>query len=369
MPGRSSARGSFTPDPVGAAPLVIDGATPAVPEPEPRGCLSLEGEAADRYLARLRCALHVARPNSLFPPARALDAHLSFLGPAGSEQLYPALGLSPHNGLPTAREILRVKIDRDLAAEFLAGAAARPAPPPASKLARRIAYYARLARAVVMPLDRMQLELRSVDRATSRALLRLTLDRFDLAGNQFVRHTVLLAQRDRGWQRPHVALDEADLAAPSEAFRRATSRFASHEAEVAFILLSQIEGIEVEDVRRCRVGPLLLPGAEVGAQLEQLLDPRRGPCAAAGVEPFILCLPEDRAGIEVAEHAGLDPLAPLMRDALSDEARALVEAKAEELGYRVAKSRKFVCPMALVEPLRALCRELGAPSMVRGMGA
>ncbi len=348
-------------------PLCLEGPGPAQPSEQPAGCLVCEAEAADRYVARLRAGLQSARLNNLFPPARLLGAHHGFLGPAGSEGLHERLHLSQLNGLPTAREILRVKIDRELAPAFLAEAAERPPPPLGTKLQRRIAYYSRLVQTAIMPSDRMQIDLRHQRSAEGRAALRMTIDRFDLAGNQFVRYTVLFAQRDRFWHRPHVSLDDSDLAAPTEAFRRTASRLTSHEAEVAFLLLSEVEGIEVEDVRRCRVGPLLLPGAAVGGALEALLDPARGPCAATGAQPWILCFPEDRAGIEVAEHLARDPLARLMRDAVGEEARALIDAKVAEHGYRVVKSRKFVCPAPLSEPLAALCRELGAPSVVHAV--
>lgn len=348
-------------------PLCVEGAGPERPAEQPPGCLVCDGPAADRYVERLRAALAAARLNAHFPPSRPLAAHHGFLGPAGSEGIYPALHLSPLNGLPTAREILRVKIDRELAPVFLAEAAERPAPPTGTKLQRRIAYYSRLVQTAIMPADRMQIDLRHQRPAEGLAALRMTIDRFDLAGNQFVRYTVLFAQRDRFWHRPHVSLDDADLAVPTTAFRRTASRLTSHEAEVAFLLLSEVEGIEVEDVRRCRMGPMLLPGAAVGDALEALLDPGRGPCAERGVPPWILCFPEDRAGIEVAEHLGRDPLARLMRDAVGEEARSLLDAKVAEHGYRVVKSRKFVCPAPLREPLAALCRELGAPSIVHAV--
>jgi hypothetical protein len=81
----------------------------------------------------------------------------------------------------------------------------------------------------------------------------------------------------------------------------------------------------------------------------------------------VLCFPEDRAGVDVADHASGDPLAPLFREALSPDARALIDAKADELGYRVAKSRKLVCPRKLQGPLRALCTQRDAPSIVYGV--
>lgn len=337
--------------------LCLEGPTPGRPRVT-AGALVLADADADTYVGRLVAAVAAARLNSFFPPATTLGRHLGFLGPAGSHGLYPELHVARENGLPTAREILRVKIDHDLAPTFLEEAARRPSPPAGSRLGRRIAYYRQLGAGPVLAVDRMLVEVRQAVPEEGLAYLRLILDRFDLASNQFVRYTILLAQRDAFWRRQGVAVDD-DLAAPTEAFRRIAHRFTSHEAEVAFILLARLPGIEVEDVRRCRVGPLLLPGARVGPALEGLL-------AQPGA--WALCFPEDRAGREVAANSSGDPMASLMRDAVGEESRALYDAKADELGYRVAKSRKFVCPAALVGPLAGLCRELGAPSVVRGVG-
>jgi hypothetical protein len=350
--------------------LTIDGPLPELAgnddtSPRAGAGLVVSGAAADVYVERLVRAIRGARLNALFPPERALCAHLDFLPPSGCEELYSELCLAPQSGLPAARDVLRVKIDRDLAAEFLRSAARRPEPAAQGRMARRMAYYRRLAGTEVMPLNRMRVELRTHVPENNLALFRVVLDRFDMAACTFVRYTILLGQRDRFWRRPHVVVDDHELAAPTEAFRRIVGRLVSDEAELAMVLLSRLEGVEVEDVRRCRVGPLLMPGARVGGALEALLDARRTP--ELGDEPrWILCFPEDRAGVEVAEHASRDPLAQLYREAVDADARAIIDAKADELRYRVAKSRKFVCPRALCAPLATLCRELGAPSIVRG---
>lgn len=345
--------------------LTVESLSPRRPGADPEAVARIEGPAADAYVERLRRAIRAARTNRLFPPAAPLRAHLGFLGPGGSEQLYPDVVISLQSGLPVAREIYRVKIDRDLAAEFLSGAAGRPAPRPGSRMQRKIAYYGRLARAGVLPISRIRVELRQQLPEQDLALFRVTLDRFDIGFGQFARYTILLGQRDSFWRRRQVIVDDDELAAPTEGFRRVVSRFAAHEAEVAFLLLSRRAELEVQDVRRCRVGPLLLPGMRVGGPLERLLDPRRGPCAAGGEPPWILCFPEDRAGLDVAADSDRDPLARLMSEALGPEAGAALARQAARLGYRVAKSRKFVCPEPLRDPLARLCRDEGAPSIVR----
>ncbi len=345
--------------------LTVEGPTPDRPAAAAQDVL-LSGELGDAYVQRLVRGVRAARLNAMFPPETELCAHLSFLGRAGSSGLYEELRLWPQNGLPTAREILRVKIDKDLTAEFLGQAAAKRPPPEGSRMARRIAYYSRLAEQPVMPVNRVRVELRQQIPEENLAAFRVVMDRFDLACNQFVRYTILLQQRDRFWRRRHLIVDDNELSAPTEGFRRTVGRLASHEAELAFVLLSDVTGIEVEDVRRARVGPMLLPGLVADEALRALFDPERTPGAGAG-PPWVLCFPEDRAGLEVAEHSGKDPLAPLFRDAVGETARELVDAKADELGYRVAKGRKFICPAPLRTALSQLCRDVGAPSIVRGV--
>ena len=234
--------------------LQLDGPAPR-PGRQRHGEIVIEGEAADSYVRRLQRALSAARVNAYVPHSRRLASHLGFLGPFGSHGLYRQLSLSPHSGLPAVREILRVKIDRDLCAEFLADAAERSPPPPESQLAWRIAYYSELARCEVMPLNRMSIELRQRRPDEGVADFRVVFDRLDLASSQFVRYTILLSQRDRAWARRQVEL-ERDIPLVTEGFRGIISRFAADEAELAFVLLSGVEGIEVEDLWRCRVGKL-----------------------------------------------------------------------------------------------------------------
>lgn len=341
--------------------LTLDGPAPPLPGPEGNP-IALTGGAAEAYLERLDLAVRGARLNAFFPPEKALRAHLSFLAPSGCEALYETLHLSPRSGLPSARDILRVKIDRDIASEILADAQKHGSPAPQSRAARRVAYHGRLAQAEIMATNRMRVELRQQEPAHNRARFRVVFDRFDIASCQFVRYTIMLSQRDRFWRQSHVIVDDAELAAPTESFRRIVSRLVSDEAEIAFVLLSEIPGIAVEDVRRCRVGPMLMPGVELGQPVQSLFAAAQ----SDGHSPWILCFPEDRAGIEVADHASSDPLAPLLREAVSADSRTLLDAKADQLDYRVAKSRKFVCSSDLRGPLARLCRDLGAPSIVRG---
>lgn len=337
--------------------LTFDGPTPDQPHAGD-GDLMLQGERADSHVADLRHAVAAARLNALFPPGRRLLAHLGFLGPTGSGGLYPELRLSRASGLPSTFDVLRVNLDHGLAREF--GAQLGPAhekTPDTAPVVRRVAYYQRLRATEVMPLNRMEVDLRQQLPDERLALFRVVLDRFDLRRGQFVRYTLLLGQRHRFWRRRHMTVDDTDLVDTTARFRRTVGLLSFHGAAQAFCMLSDTDQLEVEDVHRCRVGPALMHGADVIAPLAALLDPHHGPCSGEPA-PLVLCLPEDRASVELAADSGLD-LPALLRG------RDAPPAEPGRRRYHVARSCKLVCPPPLVKPLSRLCRDLGAPCVVR----
>ncbi len=331
--------------------LTFDGPPPEQPRAGDAD-LVLRGERAEACVDDLRHAVAAARLNALFPPYRRLLAHLDFLGPAGSGGLYPALRLSRNSGLPSAFDVLRVNVDHGLAQEFGAQlGSAHEKTPDSEPVTRRLAYYQRLRQAEVMPLNRMEVDLRQQLPDERLALFRVVLDRFDLRRGQFVRYTILLGQRHRFWRR-QMTVDDADLVETTERFRRTVGLLSFHGAAQAFSMLADADQLEVEDVHRCRVGPALRAGDDVIEPLASLLEPGAGEPA-----PLVLCLPDDRASVELAADSGVD-LVALLRG------RAAPVAPAAG-GFHVARSCKLVCPPPLVKPLRRLCRELGAPSVVR----
>ena len=342
--------------------LTFEGPSPQQPRAVGTADLVLRGEHSDAYVDALRHAVAAARLNALFPPGRRLLAHLAFLGARGSEGLYPDLCLSRASGLPSAFDVLRVNVDHGLAREFLAKLGpAHHRTPDTAAMARRLAYYQRLHQHVVMPLNSMEVDLRQQLPQERAALFRIVLDRYDMRRGQFVRYTILLGQRHRLWRRRQMTVDDSDLVAATEEFRRAVGLLSFHGARQAFEMLDAAEQLEVEDVRRCRVGPVFMPGLQMGEALAALLDPRTGPCAG-GPTPLVLCLPEDRASVEVASHSGRD-LPALLRG--QGEVAPAGQRSPRDAAYHVARGCKLVCPPPLVEPLRRLCRELGAPSVVR----
>lgn len=342
--------------------LTFHGPLPSQPQQGATDLL-LRGEHSDAYVDTLRHAVAAARLNALFPPSRRLLRHSAFLGARGSEGLYPELRLSRTSGLPSAFDVLRVNVDHGLAREFLEKLGpAHERTPDTAALAHRLAYYQRLRQHEVMPLNRMEVDLRQQLPRARAALFRIVLDRYDMRRSQFVRYTILLGQRHRFWRRRQMTVDDSDLVAATEEFRRTVGLLSFHGARQAFQMLDSAEQLEVEDVHRCRVGPVLLPGMDLDGPLAALLDPRSGPCAG-GPTPLVLCLPEDRASVELTTDSGRD-LPPLLRGN-GDEQRAERQDHHDAPGYHVTHSCKLVCSPSLVEPLQRLCRELGAPSIVR----
>ena len=292
--------------------------------------IRLAGAAADGYVAVLRQLLAVARPGVHYPDARRLDAHLSFLGPAGSRGVHEALELDAATGLPTLGELLRVRADRDLADGFLRE--------HGDRLPAKAAYYRALAGVEVLPTSAVLVRLRRRER--QRARFEVVHDRIEADGARLVRTTVQLEQRGV----KHVGLERGDLSAPTETFRRVVERWAGVDAELAFLLLAELPGVRVDEVVRGEIGPLSFAGVDA--------PPLLAPVFARIPGAFVLHLALERAGVEVAEDRCRDPFARLYRDALGPEARAQVDARRLALGYHVAKERRLVCTPSAEEAVR-----------------
>jgi hypothetical protein len=297
--------------------------------------LRLEGERADGYVAVLRHLLAVARPGAHFVDARRLDAQLSFLGPAGSRGVAAGLEIDEATGLPTLRELLRVRADRDLAGGFLRE--------HAEALPAKAAYYRALAEVEVLPTTAVDVRLVGV--AAKRARFEVVHDRLDAAAGMWLRYTVLLEQHGADL----VRLERGDLSVPSERFTRVVMRYAGADAELALLLLAELEGVTVREVVRGQIGPLSFEGVAAPPAIAAALRASPG--------GFVLHLAVERAGAAVTEERCRDPWARLYRDALGAEARAAVEARRAALGYRVAKDRRLACtPGVEAELARALAR-------------
>jgi hypothetical protein len=307
-----------------------------------KGTVRLGGAQADAYLAVLRGLLQVARPGAHYPDPRRLDGHLALLGPEGSRGVHGGVDVDPASGLPSLRQLLAVRAERDVAAGYLT-----QHPRAASARAQ---YYRRLAASDVLAASSVDVRLRRRER--SLVALEVVHERVDAASGLPLRYTLHLTQRGGR----HAVVD-GELARPTRRFTSLLERHAGADAELTLLLVSELPGVTVEEVVRGQIGPLSLTGLAVPELLRPVLEGVPG--------AVVLHLALDRAGTGVAEDRCRDPFTRLYRDSLSHEARELVERRRAALGYRVAKERRLVCTPSAEAPLRAALAGAGVPLVVR----
>ena len=209
---------------------------------------ALVSPEADVYLELLGRALQAARLNNSFPDRRQLQNTLDTLRDALHHGVYGELYVDARAGLPNLASLTRVRTDQEVAAASLARMGAR-APLEArreeaevfARLAAKHAYFERLQKLELAPVDHHRVLLRRHDPATGTAAFRIEL-----------------TQVSSLWRRKVIDLDEdGETAAANEAFRSTVYRCADLDAETLFVRLHGIEGVRVERVARGVVGPAL----------------------------------------------------------------------------------------------------------------
>jgi hypothetical protein len=305
------------------------------------GALRLAGGEADAYLARALRLLAVARPGLLYPDARRVAATWGFLGPSGSRGAADSVELDPRSGLPSLSELARVRADQELAEEFLRD--------HGGELPERAAYYRALSTAALASLS--SVDARLVSRRQDGLRFEVVHDLLDPTSGCLVRFTWHLRQSGPA----HIALERKDLARPGEAFLTAVERCAGADVELGLLLLSDLDGLTVEEGVRGQIGPL-----------QSSCVPPPPPLAGALEEgAFVLHLSLERAGAGVPADVSRDPFSPLYRDALSRPAREAVEARQQALGYRVSKERRLVTTPEAQAPIEAALHAAGHALVVR----
>lgn len=321
--------------------------------------MNVEGEALTRYLSLLDALIEAARLNHFYPDSRRVRNVYGALHPT---VLHPALRLDARSGLPAEAEVSRVFTDAHLAARGDAVNVAQGGHDSAAarRVLARHAYHEHLRQHPPGEPTHLSLKLRRFDEETRMAWFTVVFDRFDLAEAVFTRYTIQLAQVCDSWKRQQVERVGDDLSYTRN-FRNAISRFTSHEAEFAFLLLSDLPGVEVLDVVRGRIGPLYHRGVEMPPDF----------AAIVGAHDAVLHVPLDRAGVEVARDGCGDPLAQLYRDFLrsqvGDENAAPVAARAQQLGYHVWKERKLCCTPEVATPLARVIEARGGRCVIRAL--
>lgn len=241
--------------------------------------LVLSGDVARSWTDSVAGALRALRLNQHFPPWARLAEWVRAMAACGEVRL------DRDSGLPTPREWVRIRVGRELADTALADLAAldsaRLPVAEALHLDRRRREHLTLRALPPLPPTELQIGLRNVDDGRASWLVRM--DRFDPASATVARYTLVVADRAGRDVRP--------------TFEHQLSVLSSEDAALAFAVLRDQQGLDVEEVVRGVVGPGVIPGEAGPDALRGLLT--AGPLVSA-------CL--ERASLDVAGGHVDDPL-------------------------------------------------------------
>ena len=322
----------------------------------------LRDDDANTFLEILRKLVRGGKLNQFFPNPNGMENLYRLMSPAGNLGIDPEIRINPRCGLPSEPDIGRVLADKEAAPRFLSRndtAEVNARSDEASfKLHRRIQYLRDVHKSDLPKRINHELKLRRVDLGVKTASFYSIFERYDPGEGVFTRYTITLQHQDTRWNRHQIEMQGDDLKA-TEGFRNVISRYHSDEAEFAFILLSEVPSIKVEEVVRGRIGPLWFKEAEtMPTEIRTLLEQNPG--------NFILNFPLERVVINstAKEDLQADPFSRLYRHSVEGEARQFALEAAERLGYRVFKERKFCVTKGIAEPFKQLLAERNARCIV-----
>ena len=307
--------------------------------------LSLSGENLEGYCRALSPLILAGRLNSCYPDPYVCSAYISCLAPSLRRGVYDGVNLDRRTGLPVLKDVLAVKIDKDLAPDFIASQEERLAAGRslAERSAAKLEYFRRLGSAGLKPLNRLEVKLRRVDRESGSAFFEVVYDVYAISPALFTRYCLMLEQTDAVWESALLARS-GDYSEPTMEFRMRLEKCAQSESELLFLIIGGIKGVRVEEISRARIGPFW--SARTGF-------PASWPAASPG-GAAVLHFPLDRASLELKADINNDPFEGMYREFLSGEAKDLIEERVKTLGYRVHKDRKFACTKSAEPALRGL---------------
>ncbi len=275
-----------------------------------------------------------ARLNDLYPSSERLVASLCAMDSRVHRHLYDKLHVHPRMGLPTYTEFVRVLTDKQIVHEELPKLRQWEGVDGDGiydKLARKRAYLRDLAGCGAVFAEETKLFFRKIDSKTEMAMFRIVLDRFSPSGS-IERLTVELSQRDSIWGKSNLALDGDDVGHISENLKGLVYRLSTQEVEIIFIRLSEDENIDVENVTKGSIGPMLfsqMKPAKRYAPLHEIIG---------GGAVFNAAL--QVASVEQANDVSNDPFSK--GTTLSVEAREQFYDVRSSRPFHVLKDRKFV---------------------------
>lgn len=322
----------------------------------------VRGQQAEAYCQLVESLIRGGKPNSAFPSGRGAENLVYLMRPSVNRGLADEVQVNLRTGLPNEPNIGRVISDKDVCEKILRThdvESVRTRQDEASqRLVRRIEYYREVEKRELPERFRLDLKLKRTDEKEQTADFIALFERFDPGEGVFTRYTIHLRHKNQRWAKPKVEILGDDLRYTEE-FRNVISRYSSHEAEFAFILLSDVHGITVEEISRGRIGPLWMNGVDAPEPIAELLKAYPGNA--------ILNFPQEKVFVPEVQGKtddNRDPFARLYRPSLSAENKELADARAQSLGYVVHKERKFACTKPLVGPLKELMVKLGKPCVV-----
>jgi hypothetical protein len=322
----------------------------------------LDGPQAETYCQLLEGLIRGGKPNSFYPSGRGLANLVYLMRPSTNRGIINSIRVNMTNGMPDEPDVGRVIADKDICLKFLKShdlASVRSRQDDASKrLISRLDYYQEVDRRELPERYRLDLKLKRIDEAKLVADFIAVFERFDPGEGVFTRYQIHLRHQSDRWSKPKVELLGDDLRYTEE-FRNVISRYSSDEAEFAFILLSDVPGITVQEISRGRIGPMWMKGVPSPPEITELLEQNPG--------NVILNFPFEKVfvpDVEGKEDNNRDPFARLYRESLCEDNKPLADARAAKLGYIVHKDRKFACSKPILAPLRKLCSDLGKPCVI-----
>lgn len=322
----------------------------------------LKGDQAETYCRLVESLIRGGKPNSFYPSGRGAENLVHLLRPSTNRGLQNEIQVNLRTGLPDEPNIGRVIADKDVCAKILrthdVESVHNRVDEASKRLMNRIEYYKEVEKRELPERFSLDLKLKRTDEKEQTADFIALFERFDPGEGIFTRYTIHLRHQSHRWAKPKIELQGDDLRY-TEAFRNVISRYSSHEAEFAFILLSDVEGITVEEVSRGRIGPLWMNGVPAPPAIEELL--------AAHPGNAILNFPYEKVFVPEVEgktDENRDPFGRLYRESLGAENKEIADARANNLAYVVHKERKFACTKPILGPLRDVLAKLGKPCVI-----
>jgi hypothetical protein len=271
--------------------------------------------SADAWLGLFTRLLEVARLGSQFPDAEKWKVLLDLLGREGPRGRPLKIARSD-SGLVSTRSLVNLHRMQFVAREFFKTVRQRPS---------------KEARAFSMAIA--ALELPPVNTTTARLMSgsRFVVQHEHL-GVTAVRFAFIVEQGKRG----PLVLGKDQLVRVPEVFSTAVRKACNAGARAAFVGLSKVEGLEVKEVVRGQLGPLVGPW-DVGADAPPEVRALKGVCLSG--DDAVLSVTLERLAADVAKTVTRDPWAT---------------EEAPLPGLQLARERRLFCTPSVAPRLREL---------------